>query len=124
MLVRLRVSPQEGTVYTFDHRGGTALVGRDPAAVLSFAGQPGQIVSWHHAEFDLTSAGWYVSDLTSANGTFVNGQRIQATTPLQVGDQLRLGQTGPALVVAELNLGKPVAPAPAAREPVPATRAA
>src|ERR1700710_927737 len=34
-----------------------------------------------------------VEDLGSTNGTFVNGARIGAATPLRAGDQLRVGQT-------------------------------
>ncbi len=37
--------------------------------------------------------GWWVRDLNSQNGTFVNGVRITARTLLQQGDQLRTGAT-------------------------------
>jgi peroxiredoxin len=32
-----------------------------------------------------------ITDLASANGTFVNGKRVKATMPLQKGDEIRLG---------------------------------
>src|SRR4051812_20232237 len=34
-----------------------------------------------------------VEDLGSTSGTFVNGSRIAAATPLRPGDQVRVGQT-------------------------------
>ena len=36
--------------------------------------------------------GWFVEDLCSTNGTFVNNTRIQSKMPLAQGDRLRLGQ--------------------------------
>src|SRR6476469_2768718 len=43
---------------------------------------------FHDAAVQLT-----VEDLGSTNGTFVNGNRISAATPLRPGDQVRVGQT-------------------------------
>src|SRR5437588_11336543 len=40
-----------------------------------------------------------IEDLGSANGTFVNGQRIQASRTLELGDTVRAGRT--VLEVAE-----------------------
>lgn len=42
---------------------------------------------------------WQICDLNSANGTFINGQRVQNCQTLQVGDRITLGgQNGPELV--------------------------
>ncbi|HEY0631905.1 MAG TPA: FHA domain-containing protein [Thermoleophilaceae bacterium] len=65
-----------------------------------------------------------VEDLGSTNGTFVNGNRISAPTPLRPGDQLRFGQT--TLTVeggageAATAVGQPIPPAIAAPPPAAA----
>ncbi len=46
-----------------------------------------------HAVLERFAAGWCVSDLGSANGTWVNGERIWASRALRSGDEIRIGQT-------------------------------
>src|SRR3954462_2464844 len=36
---------------------------------------------------------WFVKDLGSANGTWINGQRVERTAYLKLGDQIRVGRT-------------------------------
>jgi pSer/pThr/pTyr-binding forkhead associated (FHA) protein len=48
-------------------------------------------VSRHHARLFFHEGQWYVEDLQSANGTFVNGTRVHRPMPLQHGDELRMG---------------------------------
>jgi pSer/pThr/pTyr-binding forkhead associated (FHA) protein len=47
-------------------------------------------VSRRHCRFIFVDASWYVIDLNSLNGTFVNGQRIQQIA-LRHRDRLRIG---------------------------------
>ncbi len=47
-------------------------------------------VSSRHARLFLQGSWWYIQDLGSTNGTFVNNNRI-TQHPIQIGDQLRLG---------------------------------
>ena len=49
-------------------------------------------VSRHHAEFRRTHRDYTVSDLSSSNGTFVNGKRVQQHL-LASGDQVQVGST-------------------------------
>ena len=35
---------------------------------------------------------WYVEDLGSTNGTYVNGNRVDGVAPLGYGDELQIGQ--------------------------------
>lgn len=44
--------------------------------------EPG--VSGHHAEISWTENGWLIRDLNSQNGTFLNGQRLQRGTEMQL----------------------------------------
>jgi signal transduction histidine kinase len=50
-------------------------------------------VSRRHAELKPTGRGWLLEDLKSANGTYINGKRIERPARLRHGDQVRLGAT-------------------------------
>jgi pSer/pThr/pTyr-binding forkhead associated (FHA) protein len=49
------------------------------------------VVSRKHAVIEETDAGYYLRDLGSTNGTFVNGLRVEQDYVLQHGDVIRLG---------------------------------
>ena len=66
-------------------------IGRTESADFSVPGD-GQISSVHFSlEFDDVAC--RIQDLNSSNGTFVNGQRITATTELNDGAEILAGQT-------------------------------
>lgn len=48
--------------------------------------------SAEHAILTFRGRGWYVEDLESTNGTYVNGNRIEAVAPLTFGDEVQIGQ--------------------------------
>jgi pSer/pThr/pTyr-binding forkhead associated (FHA) protein len=48
--------------------------------------------SRHHARIDRQGDEWVIRDLGSANGTFVNGERVQVRA-LRPGDEIRIGDT-------------------------------
>jgi two-component system NtrC family sensor kinase len=52
-----------------------------------------QTISRRHAELRLENGAWMLVDLNSANGTYVNGVRIEKPLRLKHGDQIRLGST-------------------------------
>ena len=55
-------------------------------------------ISARHARLFIQGRRLLLEDLGSTNGTWLNGVRLLAPTPLQEGDLLRIGQT-------ELRLG-------------------
>ena len=55
-----------------------------------------QTVSRRHAELqpDLATDGdWFLHDLGSVNGSYLNGQRVDGRRPIKLGDQIRIGRT-------------------------------
>ena len=52
-----------------------------------------KFVTGVHARIRLENDQFVIYDLASENGTFVNGQRITAPTPLVQDDEIRMGET-------------------------------
>jgi len=63
------------------------------------AGREGDLViddgfaSSYHARFQVSRGRWYVEDLGSTNGTWLNGRRIRAAQWLKRGDKIQIGHT-------------------------------
>jgi hypothetical protein len=51
-----------------------------------------QFASAEHAVLTFRGRTWYVEDLNSTNGTFVNGSPVDGVAPLGYGDELQLGE--------------------------------
>lgn len=66
-------------------------VGREPDNALSLPTD--STVSRKHAVFLSTGTGWELSDSGSANGTFVNGQRLANPQVLSHGDEIKIGSS-------------------------------
>ena len=49
--------------------------------------------SGHHARFQVSHGLWFVHDLGSTNGTWLNGRRFHAPQRLKKGDKIRIGHT-------------------------------
>jgi hypothetical protein len=76
-------------------------IGRDLDNQLVFVDAT---VSGRHAVANLRDGAWWIEDLGSTNGSFVNGRRIQSGNPalLRSGDVLQLGGIRLRLVSPEL----------------------
>lgn len=68
---------------------GEAVVGREPGLAVSLAGESS--ISRRHAAVIRQGSSLVVRDLGSTNGTFVNGRKIDADTPLRSGDDVQFG---------------------------------
>jgi signal transduction histidine kinase len=64
-------------------------VGRDSTSSIRLVDTE---VSRRHAEFRFVNGAWYLIDVGSANGSFVNGQPV-TDAPLQPGDRIQIGQS-------------------------------
>ncbi|HIN95687.1 MAG TPA: ATP-binding cassette domain-containing protein, partial [Planctomycetes bacterium] len=69
--------------------GEDLVIGRDPEACQYILDHPG--ISRQHARIERSQPDYLVTDLKSANGTYVNGRRILGRAPLEPGDMLNIG---------------------------------
>jgi pSer/pThr/pTyr-binding forkhead associated (FHA) protein len=64
-------------------------VGRAPECELRL---DDTYASSQHARIFGKNGSWYVEDLGSTNGTFVNGSQVDGLSPLAFGDEIQVGQ--------------------------------
>lgn len=64
-------------------------VGRDPASEVHLEDKT---ISAHHARLSYHHGQWWVEDLNSTNGTYLNQEPVVAPMVLTAGDLLRFGQ--------------------------------
>lgn len=95
--LRRRDGPAAGTPIPLTRSFCT--IGRHPASDIRLDTPADQAVQDRHAAVFRDETGWLVRDLGSAGGTLVNGHRIAGDQRLQDGDEIRLGTSGPALVL-------------------------
>lgn len=66
-------------------------------------------LSRKHAEIALVNGDWILRDCASANGTFLNGVRLDYERPLRSGDRIRIGDTEILFETAEHNTDRVLA---------------
>ncbi|MCP4374579.1 MAG: GAF domain-containing protein [bacterium] len=86
--IRVIQGPDKGRV--FDLRDGDNVVGRENGATIVL---DDQTASRAHACINADTGKYLLSDVGSANGTFLNGVKIIRPTVLKRGDQVRCGST-------------------------------
>jgi hypothetical protein len=91
-LGRLRVlaspegEPPVGVVFGLD---AVTTLGRDVNNAIVVEDR---FASAEHAILTFRGRTWYVEDLESTNGTFVNGSEVDGLAPVSFGDELQIGQ--------------------------------
>ena len=86
-------------------------VGRDVTdCQIVFDNAQFPMVSRKHAELRWQADRWFLHDLNSSYGTFVNGSKLSAPQSLQIGDALQFGASGPMMKVVwfEMTAAPPV----------------
>ena len=78
-------------------------------------------VSRHHARLSRQAGALFLEDLGSSAGTFVNGRRVSARTPVQAGDDLRIGPC--QMKLSEPDAGEVPPSPPSSGEKAPALSA-
>lgn len=87
LLVTKGTIPVAGREYSLY---GPVEIGRGANCQISI---PKNFVSTHHARIYNHQGRWELEDLGSTNGTFLNGQLIENSTPLNHGDRILVGDT-------------------------------
>jgi FHA domain-containing protein len=78
--------PPAGAVFGLD---AVTTIGRDVNNAIVVEDQ---FASADHAVLTFRGRTWYVEDLASTNGTYVNGSRIDGLAPIGFGDEIQIGQ--------------------------------
>lgn len=85
-LLLVKRGPNAGSTFLLD--ADSVPVGRNPESAVFL---DDVTVSRAHATFDRRSEGaWFVRDLGSLNGTYVNGEQVDETV-LATGDEVQIG---------------------------------
>jgi len=100
--VRLRLA--KGRPVKFEVKPAGAVLGRDDKADVPVAADG---VSREHARIEWDAKGWWVTDLQSTNGTFVNGERI-ARERIQHLDVISLGRSADVVFLLRTPGAAPV----------------
>lgn len=86
---------QDATVYRFTRP--EVIIGRDPVCDLHL---PDRTISAQHTRLAHHHGQWWVEDLHSTNGTFLNGEPVSEPLVIASADELRCGQ-----VVFQIQIG-------------------
>ena len=78
----------EGKAIPYSVSGNDTVVGRHPECDIQLRSDT---VSRKHAKITETAGQYYVEDLDSGNGTFVNGQKIESRTAISNQDRVKFG---------------------------------
>ncbi|MBB5056610.1 ABC-type multidrug transport system ATPase subunit [Granulicella aggregans] len=76
------------TAQPVDLQEQSVIIGRDPEC-----GEPldDPLASWNHAKITRSGNAVFIEDLSSRNGTFVDGVRITSKTELRLGEEVGIG---------------------------------
>lgn len=89
-MYRVQIASHEGDRFERELGEGDVLIGRIDECDLVLQDP---YIGRQHASLHLSATSASVEDLGSANGTLVNGNRVESETALEDGDVIRLGDT-------------------------------
>lgn len=98
----LKLTDMSGQVVA-ESSGAMLRFGRDPDSSVVVRGEAARVASVRHAELRFEKGSWLLADLTSKNGTFLNGKRVSTPSAVKPGDVIRLGESGPEYRVATIT---------------------
>ncbi len=74
------------------------LIGRDPG---NDCYMPDETISARHARITFHHNHWWVEDLNSTNGTFLNQERLDVPAVIVTGDEMRCGKVDVMINIGE-----------------------
>jgi pSer/pThr/pTyr-binding forkhead associated (FHA) protein len=96
IILRFRNSSKAGTSQEFQvAKFPNVTIGRDPRCEVAFDPKKDELVSRAHTKICLQGESFWIGDLGSRNGTYVNTQRVSGRVKLMPGDVVQLGPGGP-----------------------------
>jgi len=107
--VRLKVLHSDGTQAEFALTAPVVRMGRDTDCEVPFDGAAYPGVSGRHAQIERSQGGLELAHLSQRNPTLLNGRAVEGRTLLAVGDAIRLGRTGPIVMVLATSPTAPLA---------------
>jgi pSer/pThr/pTyr-binding forkhead associated (FHA) protein len=78
--------PAVGAVFALD---AVTTIGRD---VNNAVVVEDPFASSEHSALTFRGRAWFVEDLGSTNGTFLNGSQVEGTAPVSYGDEIQVGE--------------------------------
>ena len=76
------------------------VIGREESCDISITDP---IISSRHARLIYRNTHWWIEDLMSTNGTFLNDERVEAPAILINGDELRIGKNILVVDISAIN---------------------
>lgn len=80
----------------YHYHTSTILIGRDPTCDCSLSSEK---VSANHARLTFRNQQWWIEDLESTNGSFINNEAVNNPTVVAVGDQLQFGDVSVTVIL-------------------------
>ena len=98
--LRIVAGPDVGKEYRLNE--GETVIGRGGSSNIIL---PEPQVSTRHAQITIEGDQWHITDLSSTNGTILNGQRIRGKVTLSLGDRIKFGSYETELI--EVSVAAP-----------------
>jgi len=105
-IILAEVNPSGGHSSERQFNKAAVTIGRDAAECdIAFDSTQFPMVSRKHAELRCQDGCWFVIDINSTYGTYLNGQPVTQPQQVPVGSKLQFGTNGPMLIVIWFEVG-------------------
>lgn len=121
ILAEIGTAGEQKPERSFDQ--SSVLIGRDASECdIAFDNERFPMVSRRHAEVRWQDGRWFVVDLNSSYGTFLNGRQVMQPSPIAAGASIQCGVDGPVVSVIWFEAEtETFEPEPVALSPTPVT---
>ncbi|NPV84752.1 MAG: FHA domain-containing protein [Anaerolineae bacterium] len=85
----IALSIEDSLAITQEFSISEVTIGRDPNCEFTIQDET---VSAHHARLRFHHNHWWLEDLNSTNGSFLNNERVEVPTIIMTGDEIQIGK--------------------------------